>query len=46
MSNSNLIRESLNSVNPKNYSIRDVITNSTIKDCRHKRRTSVTPVLC
>lgn len=41
MSNSNLIRESLNSVNPKNYSIRDVITNSAMRDCRHKRRTSV-----
>lgn len=41
MSNSNLIRESLNFVNPKNYSIRDVIINSAIKDCRHKRRTSV-----
>lgn len=41
MSNSNLIRESLNSVNPKNYSIRDVIINPAIKDCRHKRRTSV-----
>lgn len=41
MSISELIRESLNSVNPKNYSIRDVITNSVIKDCCHKRNTSV-----
>ena len=41
MSISDLIRESLNHVSPKNYSIRDVITNSLIRDYSHKCNTSV-----
>lgn len=41
MSISDLIRESLNYVSPKNYSIRDVITNSMIKDRFRKCNTSV-----
>lgn len=41
MSISDLIRESLNCVSSKNYSIRDVITNSMIKDRSRKCNTSV-----
>ena len=41
MSISDLIRESLNYVDSKNYSIRDVITNSMIKDRFRKCNTSV-----
>lgn len=41
MSISDLIRESLNYVGPGNYSIRDVITNSMIKDRFRKCNTSV-----
>lgn len=41
MSISDLIRELLNHVGPKNYAIGDVVANSMIKDCFHKHNTSV-----